>query len=84
VEMTLTGGHSARRRCGTGRLAGVAWCCTVDEHGDEHDVGFGLTTRTARRRCLRRQAVDSDVEIYSLRRTGGNRSASASGAACSP
>lgn len=35
-----------------GRLLGVAWCCTVDESGAEHDVAFGWTQEHARRRCL--------------------------------
>jgi hypothetical protein len=43
-----------------GRLLGLAWCCTVDEHGVERDVAFGWTRDQARRRCLRRR----------LRRTG--------------
>jgi hypothetical protein len=38
-----------------GRLLGVAWCCTVDEHGVEHDVAFGWTSRQAHRRCVRKQ-----------------------------
>jgi hypothetical protein len=39
----------------SGRLLGVAWCCTVDERGDEHDVAFGWTTGQAHRRCRRKQ-----------------------------
>jgi hypothetical protein len=38
-----------------GRLLGVAWCCTVDEHGVEHDVAFGWTSGQAHRRCVRKQ-----------------------------
>jgi hypothetical protein len=38
-----------------GRLFGVAWCCTVDQRGSEHDVAFGWTQTQARRRCLRKQ-----------------------------
>jgi len=38
-----------------GRLLGVAWCCTVDEHGVEHDVAFGATSGQAYRRCLRKR-----------------------------
>lgn len=37
-----------------GRLFGVAWCCSVDEHGVEHDVAFGWTSAQAYRRCLRK------------------------------
>lgn len=38
-----------------GRLFGVAWCCSVDDRGDEHDVAFGWTAGHAYRRCLRKQ-----------------------------
>jgi hypothetical protein len=38
----------------SGRLLGMAWCCTIDEHGVERDVAFGWTRDQARRRCLRR------------------------------
>jgi hypothetical protein len=35
-------------------MLGVAWCCTVDQHGIERDVAFGWTREQARHRCLRK------------------------------
>ena len=40
-----------------GRLMGVAWCCTVDERGAEHDVAFGWTRQQAERRCLHKMRL---------------------------
>jgi hypothetical protein len=49
--------EATMRELNRGRWLGVAWCCTVDERGTEHDVAFGWTRQQAERRCLHKMRL---------------------------